>query len=68
MTTIPLPVDAVTDEEAADALVSLHDEGCIDLHAIGVETIETWVTQVLGGFERDHTDAADDARDDREQR
>ena len=34
MTTIPLPVDAATTaDDAADYLVQMHREGCIDLHA-----------------------------------
>lgn len=34
MTTLPLPVDAATTaDDAADYLVQMHREGCINLHA-----------------------------------
>ena len=59
MTTIPLPVDAATIEGvAADYLVQMHRDGCIDLHAHAA--LSAFVREFFGGFERDGMDVADD--------
>ena len=59
MTTIPLPVDAATTaDDAADYLVRMHREGCIDLHAHAA--LSAFVREFFGGFERDGMDVADD--------
>ena len=55
MTTIPLPVDAATTaDDAADYLVRMHREGCIDLHAHAA--LSAFVREFFGGFERDGMD------------
>ena len=62
-----VPKDAYTAaEEAADVLADMHTETAINLHL--APTLAAFVRAWHGGFERDHTDAADDARDDREHR
>ena len=59
MTTIPLPVDAATTEGvAADYLVQMHREGCINLHAH--PALVPFVREFFGGFERDGMDVADE--------
>ena len=62
-----VPIDSYTAaEEAATVLADMHTETAINLHL--APTLATFVQHWHGGFERDDTDAADDARDDREQR
>ena len=64
MTTIPLPVDAATTaDDAADYLVQMHREGCIDLHAHAA--LSAFVREFFGGWERDETDEADDQHSER---
>ena len=59
MLTIPLPVDDATIvDDAADYLVQMHREGCIDLHAH--PALSAFVRKCFGGFERDGMDVADE--------
>lgn len=59
MTTIPLPVDAAaTADAAADYLVQMHREGCIDLHTH--PALVAFVREFFVGFERDGMDVADE--------
>ncbi len=59
MLTIPLPVDAATTADAAaDDLVQMHREVCIDLHAH--PALVPFVREFFGGFERDGMDVVDD--------
>ena len=59
MTTIPLPVDsAMIADDAADYLVRMHREGCINLHAHA--PLAAFVREFFGGFERDGMDVADE--------
>ena len=61
---IPLSVDAATTaDDAADYLVQMHREGCIDLHAH--PALAAFVTTWHGGWERDETDEADDQHSER---
>ena len=59
MLTIRLPVGAATiADDAADYLVQMHRDGCIDLHAHAA--LSAFVREFFGGFERDGMDVADD--------
>jgi len=61
---IPLSVDAATTaDDAADYLVQMHREGCIDLHAH--PDLSAFVREFFGGFERDGMDVADDQHSER---
>ena len=56
---IPLSVDAATiADDAADCLVQMHREGCIDLDAH--PALADFVREFFGGFERDGMDVADE--------
>jgi hypothetical protein len=44
--------------DAADYLVQMHREGCIDLHAH--PDLSAFVREFFGGFERDGMDVADE--------